>query len=66
MASIDQLKIKGPESARNTMWWGQMGQTALALGCVVAGAMGHVEIGIPCIVGGAASTAALKYAVPGQ
>jgi hypothetical protein len=66
MASIDQLKIKGPESARNTMWWGQMGQTALALGCVVAGAMGHVEIGIPCIVGGAASSAALKYAVPGQ
>jgi hypothetical protein len=66
MASIDQLKIKGPESTRNTMWWGQMGQTALALGCVVAGALGHVEVGIPCIVGGAASTAALKYAVPGQ
>jgi hypothetical protein len=66
MASIEQLKTKGPASARNTLWWGQAGQTALALGCVVAGALGHVEVGIPCIVGGAASSAALKYAVPGQ
>jgi hypothetical protein len=66
MAAIETLKAKGPESARNTIWWGQMGQTALALGCIVAGAMGHVEVGVPCIVGGAASSAALKYAVPGQ
>jgi hypothetical protein len=65
MASIDQLKAKGPASARNAQWWGQAGQTALALGCIVAGAMGHVEVGLPCIVGGAASTAALKYMVPG-
>jgi hypothetical protein len=66
MASIEQLKVKGPASARNTLWWGQAGQTALALGCVVAGAMGQVQVGIPCIVGGAASSAALKWAVPGQ
>jgi hypothetical protein len=66
MASIEQLKTKGPASARNTMWWGQAGQTALALGCIVAGAMGHVEVGVPCIIGGAASSAALKYMVPGQ
>jgi hypothetical protein len=65
MASIDQFKIKGPASARSTQWWGQAGQTALALGCIVAGAMGHVEVGLPCIVGGAVSTAALKYMVPG-
>jgi hypothetical protein len=32
----------------------------------VAGALGHVEVGVPCIVGGAVSSAALKYAVPGQ
>jgi hypothetical protein len=66
MASIDQLKAKGPASARNAQWWGQAGQTALALGCIVAGAMGHVEVGLPCIVGGAVSTAALKYWLPGQ
>jgi hypothetical protein len=65
MASIDRLKVKGPASARNTQWWGQAGQTALALGCIVAGATGHVEVGLPCIVGGAVSTAALKYMVPG-
>jgi hypothetical protein len=66
MATIDLLKVKGPQSARNAAWWGQAGQTALALGCIVAGAAGHVEVGIPCIVGGAVSSAALKYWVPGQ
>jgi hypothetical protein len=66
MASIEQLKTRGPASARNTIWWGQAGQTALAFGCIVAGAMGHAEVGIPCIVGGAVSSAALKYMVPGQ
>jgi hypothetical protein len=66
VAAIDQLKYKGPASTRNAQWWGQAGQTALALGCIVAGAMGHVEVGVPCIVGGAVSSAALKYMVPGQ
>jgi hypothetical protein len=64
LAAIDQLKIKGPAAARNFQWWGQAGQTALALGCIVAGAMGHVEVGIPCVVGGAVSGAALKYLGP--
>ena len=32
MAAIDQLKMKGPASARNLSWWGTAGQTALALG----------------------------------
>lgn len=64
VAAIDQLKMKGPASARNFSWWGTAGQTALALGCIVAGAMGHVEVGIPCVVGGAVSGAALKYLTP--
>jgi hypothetical protein len=66
MAAIEQLKVKGPASARNASWWGRAGQTALALGCVVAGALGHVEVGIPCIIGGAASSAALNFMIPGQ
>jgi hypothetical protein len=66
LAAIEQLKVKGPASARAAAWWGQAGQTALALGCIVAGALGHVEVGVPCIIGGALSSAALKYAVPGQ
>lgn len=65
MASIEELRSKGPESARNFSWWGQAGQTVLALGCVAAGALGQVEVGIPCVVGGALSSAALKYLAPG-
>lgn len=64
LKSIEQLKATGPQSNRDMAWWGQAGQTALALGCVAAGAMGHVEFGIPCVVGGAVSTAALKYLIP--
>jgi hypothetical protein len=64
LAAIDQLKLKGPASTRNMQWWGQAGQTALALGCIVAGALGHFEVGIPCVVGGAVSGAALKYMTP--
>jgi hypothetical protein len=66
LASIDELKAKGPESLRNYNWWGTAGQTVLALGCVAAGALGQIEFGIPCVVGGAASTAALKYFQPAQ
>lgn len=64
LASIEELKRKGPQSARNATWWGQLGQTALAVGCVAASALGHVEVGIPCVIGGAASSAALKFLVP--
>lgn len=64
MGAIEELKRKGPASVRNVAWWGQAGQTALALGCIVAGALGHVEVGLPCVIGGALSTAALKYVTP--
>lgn len=66
LASIDELKVRGPQKGRDIAWWGTAGQTALALGCVAAGAMGHVEVGLPCVLGGAASTAALKYLTPQQ
>lgn len=66
LASIEDLKAKGPESLRNYNWWGQAGQTVLALGCVAAGALGQVEFGIPCVVGGATSTAVLNYFKPTQ
>jgi hypothetical protein len=66
LASIDELRAKGPEKVRTYNWWGQAGQTVLALGCVAAGALGQVALGIPCVVGGAVSTAALKYLSPAQ
>ena len=39
-------------------------QTALALGCIVAGALGQLQVGIPCVIGGAVSGAAIKYMTP--
>lgn len=66
LASIEELKTKGPESARNFSWWGQAGQTAFALGCVAAGVMGQAYMGVPCVVGGALSNVALKYLTPAE
>lgn len=66
LAAIEQLKVKGPQGSRDTMFWGQVGQTALALGCVTAAALGQEYVGIPCVIGGALSTAALKMWAAGQ
>jgi hypothetical protein len=66
VAAIEDLKRKGPQSVRNTAFWGQAGQTALALGCVVAGVLGQAEIAVPCVIGGAVSSAALKLMTPQQ
>jgi hypothetical protein len=66
LASIEDLKTKGPENARNFSWWGQAGQTVFALGCVAAGVTGQVYLGVPCVVGGALSNVALKYLTPAE
>jgi hypothetical protein len=60
IAAINELKQKGPATKRNVNFWGQVGTTALALGCVAASVMGQVQLGLPCIVGGATASAALK------
>lgn len=62
--AIEEIKRKGPESTRKLTFWGQAGQTALALGCIVAGTLGHPEIAVPCVIGGAATSAALKIFTP--
>ena len=61
LASVDDLRKKGPGSKRELAWWGQVGQTTIALGCLGAAVAGQVEFGLPCVVGGALSTAALRY-----
>jgi hypothetical protein len=66
LAAVEELRTKGTQRARDFAWWGQAGQTALALGCVGAAAGGLVVAGIPCVVGGAISGAALKYFAPEQ
>lgn len=66
IASIDELRAKGPQRNRDTAWWVQAGSTAFALGCVGAAALGQVEFGIPCVIGGPLGTAAAKYLIPQQ
>jgi hypothetical protein len=61
MASIEELRRKGPASRRDVSRWGTIGTGALALGCIGAAAMGQVALGLPCVVGGALSSAGLKY-----
>jgi len=61
LAAIDELKQKGPNSKRELSGWGQIGQGALSMGCVVAAATGQIELGIPCVIGGAAYSAGMQY-----
>jgi hypothetical protein len=61
LAAIEELKIKGPNSKRELSGWGQVGEGALSMGCVVAAATGQIELGLPCVLGGAAYTAGLQY-----
>jgi len=61
LAAIEELKRKGPGYKRDVTWWGQIGQGALALGCIGAAAAGQVELGLPCVLTGAFSSAGLYY-----
>jgi len=61
LAAIEELKQKGPDSRRELAGWGQVGQGALSMGCIVAAATGQIELGIPCVVGGAVYSAGLQY-----
>jgi hypothetical protein len=61
LASIEELKRKGPRYKRDITTWAQVGQGALALGCIAAAVTGHVELGLPCVIGGAASSAAMGF-----
>jgi hypothetical protein len=61
LAAIDELKQKGPNSKRDLTSVGQIGQGALAMGCIVAAATGQIELGLPCVIGGAAYSTGLQY-----
>ena len=60
LASLDNLRRKGSQSRRNVAWWGQVGEGALAVGCIAAAVAGQVQFGIPCVVGGAVSSGGLQ------
>ncbi|MCC6890664.1 MAG: hypothetical protein IT536_19240 [Hyphomicrobiales bacterium] len=61
MASIEELRRKGPAYRRDVSRWGQVGLGALSLGCIGAAALGQIVLGLPCVVGGALSQAGLRY-----
>jgi hypothetical protein len=58
--AIDELKRKGPGSRRDLSVWGQVGEGALAVGCIALAVAGQVEFGVPCVIGGVATSAALR------
>ena len=60
LAAIEELKRKGPGIKRDISVWGQVGEGALAIGCIAAAVAGQVQFGIPCVVGGVATSAALR------
>ncbi|MBI4273739.1 MAG: hypothetical protein HY659_03430 [Rhizobiales bacterium] len=61
MASIDDLKRKGPGYKRDISTWGAVGEGAIGLGCVAAAATGQIALGLPCVLGGAATSAAVRF-----
>ena len=61
LGRMEELKKMGPGYKRDVSWWGKVGQSALALGCIGLAVGGAVAAGIPCVLGGAASSAALNF-----
>ena len=59
-AAIEELRKKGPAYKRNVSWWGQIGQGALAIGCIAAAATGQIYLGLPCVITGGVTSAALS------
>ncbi len=61
IAAIEELRRKGPAYKRSASWWGYVGQSAIAGGCIAAAVTGQVELGLPCVIGGATTSAALNF-----
>ena len=61
LAAIEDLKRKGPGYKRDISLWGQVGEGALAVGCIVLAVTGQVEFGVPCVVGGVVTSATLRF-----
>ena len=61
LASIEEIKRKGPGFRREMTVWGYVGQGAIAVGCIAAAVVSLTAAGIPCVVGGAVTSASLNY-----
>lgn len=61
LSRMEDLKRLGPGYKRDVSWWGKVGQSALALGCIGASVAGAAALGGACVVTGAVSSAALNF-----
>jgi hypothetical protein len=61
LASIAELQRKGPAYKRDVSWWGYLGQSAIAGGCIAAAVASMTAAGIPCVIGGASASAAMNF-----
>ena len=61
LAAIEELKRKGPAYKRDVSWWGYVGQSTVAAGCIAAAVAGQVEFGLPCVIGGPTLSAATNF-----
>ncbi len=61
LAAIEELRRKGPAYKRAVSWWGYVGQSTIAAGCIAAAATGQVALGLPCVIGGATASAAMNF-----
>ena len=61
LASIEDLKRKGPGYRRDVSLWSQVGQGAIAVGCIAAASASLTVFGLPCVIGGATASAAMNY-----
>lgn len=61
LAAIAELQRKGPAYKRAVSWWGYVGQSTIAAGCIAAAVTGQVALGLPCVIGGATASAAMNF-----
>ena len=61
LAAIDDLKRKGPAYKRDASWWGYVGQSTFAAGCIAAAVASQAAFGLPCVIGGPTLSAATNF-----
>jgi hypothetical protein len=61
LGAIAELQRKGPAYKRDVSWWGYVGQSAIAAGCIGAAVASITAAGLPCVIGGASASAAMNF-----
>jgi hypothetical protein len=61
LESIADLQRKGPAYKRDVSWWGYIGQSSIAAGCLAAAVASVTAAGLPCVIGGATASAAMNF-----